>query len=216
MDGASTRIFGWIDEKIYENRLDDVNFADLWLSIIHSARRISYRQSEQHDKLIHLVAAFKNHSIPRNGKYNYIYSSLTEFSLWCREAFNDRPDPNVGFVDSEADAWANVNFFFARITSRSISDCSIFAIWAMREALEMPQEDDKEATAAQKHDAIVPAAATWVFGMHRALFMREEDLTPKDVKDGNPGMPGKLWKGKAEFSKKRWWFCTSPQHMTSV
>ena len=214
---ASKRIFSPIDERINENKLDDVNFAELWLSILYSARRISYRQSQQHDKLVDLVAAFKNHSISGNEEYNYIYGSLTEFDLCCREVCNNSPNVDSGFINEEADAWANLNFFLARVASKHISDCSRFAIWVMREALEEPQDDDKPARAAEKHNVYVPAAAMWVFGMGRALFMKEEEvLNLDDMHTGNSEEPGDLWKGKRGFSKQRWWFCTSLQCVDSV
>jgi len=206
IDEASTMLFSPIDEKISASRLDDVQFMDLWYSIIHSARRISLRDLHKQDKVVALVAAFKNHSISENERYNYLYSSLTDFGMACREAYNNAPAAHNGFIDSEIDAWANMNYFFARVTSKDLGDSSLFAIWAMRQALETPQQDDEQATSVQKYDAYVPAAAAWAFGMGRELFRTEEDLTPTDRKQGNPARGGELWKGKAEFSKERWSF----------
>lgn len=203
---ASSKLFTPIDEKISARRLDDVNFLDLWYSIIHSAKRISFRDAHLHDKIVGLVAAFKGHKIPGNEQYNYLYDALTEFSMACREAYNDAPTAHSGFFDAEIDAWANVNFFYARIAAKDLEDLSIFAIWAMRQGCETLQEQDDQSTAAQKYDAYIPAAAAWVFGMGAELFNKEVDLTPVDRKQGNPGRGGDLWKGKAEFSKERWAF----------
>jgi hypothetical protein len=178
---------------------------DLWYSVIHSARRISFRERDCHAKVVDVVAAFKNYSIPGNEQYNYLYSSLTDFSMACREAYNDTPAPGSS-SDIEMRAWANMNYFYASVTGKEIDDFSLFAIWAMRQALEIPQSDDKQSTAAQKYNAYVPTAAVWVFGMGSTLYAKEEDLTPKDSKQGNPAKGGALWKGKAEFSKDRWRF----------
>lgn len=203
---ASKRLFTPIDEKISAKRLDDVHFMDLWYSIIHSARRISFGEIHMHAKLADLVAAFKNHDIPGNQKYNYLYSSLTDFSMACREAYNDAPAACNGFFEAEINAWANVNFFFARVLAMGLGGSHFFAIYALRQALETPHQDNEEATAVQQYDAYVPAAAVWILGMGRDLSSKEEDLTPKDQKQGNPGRGGELWKGKAEFSKDRWAF----------
>jgi hypothetical protein len=125
--------------------------------------------------------------------------------LTCREAYNDQPTPGSS-LDIEATAWANMNFFFALLTKEDIANNSLFAIWAMRQALETPHSDDEESTAVQKYDTYVPAAAVWVFGASLTLRNKEVDLTPKDKKQGNPARGGELWKGKAEFSRARWEF----------
>jgi hypothetical protein len=202
---ASEKLCAPIDEKISAQRLDDVNFTDLWYSILHSARRTYYKDTEEHQRIVCLVDAFKQHSVPNNEKYNYLYSSLTDFLLTSREAYNDQPTPGSTF-DIEITAWANMNFFFALLTAKEIADNLLFAIWAMRQALEIPHSDDEQSTAVQKYEAFVPAAAVWVFGAFRVLLNKEEDLTPKDKKQGNPARGGELWKGKAEFSRARWDF----------
>jgi hypothetical protein len=202
---VSNKLFPPIDKKISEEKLDDVNFMDLWYSIIHSARRINYRGPHAHEYLVTLVSTFKEHSIPDNEKYNYLFNSMTDFNMASREVYNDQPTPGQSF-GIEITAWTNMNFFLAALTGKEIADNSIFAIWAMRQALETPHEDDEESTAVEKYNTYVPTAAAWVFGGFRVLFHKEEDLTPKDKKSGNPGRGGPLWKGKGEFSKERWYF----------
>jgi hypothetical protein len=187
-----------------------VYFVDLWYSIIHSARRKSFHEAEDdgkrnahfHAKVADLVAAFREHKIKHHEEYDYIYSSLFDLGMACREVNNDEPDSNATGV--EIDAWANVNFFWARLTEKGLLDLSLYAIWRMRTALEEEQQDDAEGTAAQKYDVYIPAAASWIFGLGRALYTKEKDLTPTDRKQGNPAKGGELWKGKAVFSKERW------------
>lgn len=207
---ATSALFDSIDKNIADQKLDDVNFPDLWYSIIHAARRKPFHQAEEggkrnnhsHAKATDLIAAFRDHNIPGNEAYNYIYSSLTDFSMACREVYNDTPDPDAG--DLEIDAWANVNFFYAHVTKEGLEDLSIFAIWSMRSALENDLQDDDEGSAAQKYNLYVPAAASWIFGMGHVLYTKDTDLTPKDRRQGNPAKGGELWKGKAAFSKERW------------
>jgi hypothetical protein len=205
LDDTCKKIFTPIDENINAERLDDVNFMDLWYSIIHSARRIYYRDADVHGSIAKLFAAFKEHSIPNNEKYNYLYQSPPDFLMACREAYNDQPIPGLSF-EVERVAWTNLNFFLAMLVGKKLADNSLFAIWAMRQALETPLNDDEESTAFEKYEMYIPAAAVWIFGAQGVLYHKEEDLTPKDKKHGNPGRGGELWKGKAEFSQARWNF----------
>ncbi|KAI4605305.1 hypothetical protein J4E83_010730 [Alternaria metachromatica] len=203
---ATARILGPIDEKIKEAKLDDVDFMDLWTSIIHSARRSTFRDGArtQHHQLIELLEAFKKHSIPGNKEYDYLYKEMTDFGMACREAFNDAPAAHEGFIETEVQAWTNMNYFFAFVAREHIYDLSMYAIFALREALETPPIDEPMSTANQKYDANVPAAAAWIIAYGHDLFRMEKDLTPTDKKQGNPGRGGELWKGKSEFSKERW------------
>ncbi|KAF2830027.1 hypothetical protein CC86DRAFT_344903 [Ophiobolus disseminans] len=205
LEEASNQVFTPIDGKINAEKLDDVNFTDLWYSVIHTARRTYYREDHQHQTIVDFVQAFKAHSISDNEKYNYLYNSLIDFNMACREAYNDQPTPGSSF-DIETTAWTNMNFFFALITGKEISDLSMFAIWALRQGLEYEHSDDEQSTAVQKYNTYVPAAAVWVFGGFRVLFEKEEDLTPKNDNEGDPARGGDLWKGKSEFSKARWYF----------
>lgn len=205
-----SKLFKRIDEKIIAQQLDDAYFVDLWYAVIHSAKRKSSHEAEEdgqrnahfHAKVADVVAAFREHKIKDHEEYDYIYSSLFDLGMACREVNNDQPEPHA--TDIEIDAWANVNFFWARLTEKGLIDLSLYAIWRMRTALEDEQQDDIEGTAAQKYNVHVPAAASWIFGMGRALYTKEKNLTPTDRKQGNPAKGGELWKGKAEFSKERW------------
>jgi len=206
LEEASDKLFTPIDQKINAEKLDDVNFEDLWYSFIHTARRTHSSDVNKHAALCDLVDAFKTHSIPGNEKYNYLYSLMTGFGMCRREAYNDAPVPGVSF-DIEVTAWTNLNYFYALLAGREVSDLSrYFAIWAMREALERPYSDGDDATAVQKYETHVPAAAAWIFGAFRVLYNKEEDLTPTDDTQGDPARGGELWRGKSEFSKERWDF----------
>lgn len=207
MGEVVSSLFGPIDEKINAARLDDVDFMDLWYSIIHSARRVPYHENSgdcNHNKLVDLIKNSKEHSVPNNEIYNYIYSEMTDFGLACREAYNDVPVAHNGFIDKEVEAWANLNALYALVTKNGVYDLSIYAIYALRPALEEPPVDDPFSTATQKYDANIPAAAAWVFAYGHELCRLDKDLTPSDSKMGNPGKGGELWTGRAGFSRERW------------
>lgn len=129
---------------------------------------------------------------------------MTDFAMACRSAYNDTPTPYNGFIDPEIAAWTNMNFFYARVTQKDIQDLSLYAIFALRTALETPPEDDEESTAAQKYDAHVPAATAWILGYGHDIFRKEQDLSPSDPKQGNPARGGPLFKGTPGFNKERW------------
>lgn len=201
-----------IDEVITAGKSADVNWLDLWYSFIHSAKRISFRDSDSHAKLIDLYKAFRAHADSSEAKSKY---ATTLNYIAAREAYNDAPGVGAGWFEAEAHAWANLNYFYARLTADGLDNMWTYVIYSMREALEEAKEDDdpKEfvrrgpVTAAQKYDASVPAAAVWVFALGKKLYENVEDLTPKDKKYGNPAKPGELWEGgKPEFSKARWAF----------
>jgi hypothetical protein len=195
-----------IDEALRTDKADSIDWIDLWYSIIHSAKRISYHDISSHSKLVELVKAIKEHPDPQTKSDQPVYKNLPEFGLARREAFNDGPRSGAGFTAPEISAWAKLNYFFARLTYEGVADVSLFAIWALREALEeeFTDDDPELPTVVQMVDAHAPAAAMWVFGLGRKLYEREEDLTPKSRKEGNPARGGAYWKGGAEFSKGRW------------
>jgi hypothetical protein len=186
-----------------------VEFLDLWYSIIHSAKHTSDREIHDvrnHNKLVDLVVAFKEHVVKDDEKYSYLYSEMTDFTMACREAYNDAPAAQDGFLDQEVAAWARMNFFYARLTDRDVADLSMYSIFALRAALEDKLQDDAEATAVQKYNALVHAAGVWILGAGHKIFRIQKDLTPSDDKAGDPARGGELWKGKSEFSPERWMF----------
>ncbi|KAF2257154.1 hypothetical protein BU26DRAFT_37137 [Trematosphaeria pertusa] len=206
----SAKLFPPMDEAISANRSGDIDLMDLWYSVIHSSKRISYRDTESQSKIVAFMEAFKNHSDPPSQSKEPFYAVLPAFNMASREAYNNSPGAGAGFFDPEIQAWANYNYFLACLTKDGIDDIYLYAIWAMREALENVQKDEdvdermKPATACQKYDAYVPAAAVWVFALGTKLYEKEQDLTPTNRNQGNPARGGELWTGRAEFSKERW------------
>lgn len=126
----------------------------------------------------------------------------------ARESWNDQPGCGAGFSVPEIHAWANVNAFIARITQAGLAGFWMYAIWALRDALEEEHLDydlrHKPEKAAKLLDAFIPAAAVWIIVMGRELWEKDEDLTPKSRNEGDPARGGKLWKGKSAFCKERW------------
>jgi hypothetical protein len=192
-----------------EKHLDLLN---LWYSIIHSAKRLPFRDTTSLEKLVALMKAIKASSPPPNIIRLHLFHSLHNFGLAARETMNDCPGGGCGYLVPEVHAYTNMLYFYALLTREKIVDFWIYCIWEMREALETPHEDDtsefrqsdRRVTAADRHNATVPPAAMWIFALGREVYEREHDHAPKRPSQGNPGTGGPLWTGKSGFSKARW------------
>jgi hypothetical protein len=196
---------------------------ELWYAVLHAAKRNPWRDTDRdaHGKLVALVAAIKrvpDPPMPANAnkalRGDWVWSSGT---LWSelvligaasREAWNDSPGAAFGYSDAAIEAWANVNAFVARLTAEDVRQYSLYAIWAMREALEEKRKEAPE----KWMDATVPAAAAWIGVWGKQMYERREDLTPEDPEtQGNPARPGdymikRTKNEKAEWSRERWAF----------
>ena len=190
---------------------------DLWYSVLHTAKRTPWTDNAAHEKLLNLVKALKERPDPERDSmlqgqdwaYDWVlgsdalWSNLLLLGPSSRESQNDSPGCGAGFQVPEQQAFANVNSFWARMTRDEVRGFWIYAIWALRGALEEKYPEVEK----WRWDAWVPTAAMWVLILREKLWDKEEDLTPKNEWEGNPAKPGSLWKeGKSEFSKKRWGF----------
>jgi hypothetical protein len=206
---VTNKLLSPIDDAILANK-KNLNLMVLWNSIIHTAKRTPYRDDEGHTKLVELMKAIKVHSPPPTAARKDIYSSLSGFGMSARETMDNIPGCGGGYLTPEGHAHANMAYFYACLTKEHVCNFWIYVIWDMRGALENEHNDDKPdrahhpGTAVQKYNALVPAAAAWVFALGRLLYDKEQDLTQTRTTRGDPGKGGPLWKGKSEFSKGRW------------
>jgi hypothetical protein len=193
---------------------------ELWYAILHAAKRQSWTDDPRdvHGKLASLVAALRRVPDPqfpanptkalRNDWIwgdKTLWSTLSLLGAASRESWNDSPGCGAGYSPAAVQAWANLNAFTARLTRDNIESYSLYAIWAMRDALE---EDEKWA---YKMDAFVPAASAWIMIWGKPMYDRTEDMTPSNKNQGNPGQPGdymirRTGNEKAEWSRDRWAF----------
>ncbi|KAF2466017.1 uncharacterized protein BDR25DRAFT_378291 [Lindgomyces ingoldianus] len=197
-----------IDDAISESRSEEIGQIDFGYSVLHSAKRISFKDERMHAKLVDFVDDIKTHT----GNHNdyVLYDTMLSFSGSALETLNDCPGVGAGYSLPESHAYANANYFLARLTKEGVSEFWMCAIWAMRSGLEdilkddEPNESHVPGTTIEKLNANVPAAAVWVFALGKALYDKEEDLTPTSPNGGNPAKGGDRWKGRSEFSKERW------------
>ncbi|KAJ6519117.1 hypothetical protein C8R45DRAFT_950300 [Mycena sanguinolenta] len=190
---------------------------ELWYAVLHAAKRTW--QNDDHRKLVALVAAIKrvpDPPLPVNAnkalRNNWVWASgtlwstLTILGAATRETWNDSPGGQFEYSKAAIEAWANVNAFVARLTAENVREYSIYAIWAMRDALEERREEEGDWL-----DATVPAAAAWIGVWGREMYTCREDLTPEDPRYGNPAKPGnymiqRTGNKKPEWSPERWAF----------
>ena len=97
--------------------------------------------------------------------------------------------------------WYGLNAFAARLTRDGTFDCQLYALWAIRVALEDKPDHRAKAYHAQGPvlDCHVPVAAEWIRQCGRALYASTEEF-------GAAGGGGRQWKGKEGYCKKRWQF----------
>jgi len=107
---------------------------------------------------------------------------------------------NANFIEgAENEHWLNLNAFAARLTNSQVLDLSLYAIWAMREALETHLEDVKPAV----RDETLRAAALWVEFCGQRLYSMET-IWESGPRKGDVARGGPLYSGPTGFCKARW------------
>ena len=209
VNDVTRQLLSPIEAAIQANENEPSTYS-LWYPIIHSAKRLPFRDTTGLAKLVALVKTIKSSPPPPKATEPDMYSELLHFSICARETINDAPGFGSGYLRQEGHAYANMMYFYALLTRDEVYTFWIYCIWTMRPALETPQEDDDPedvvtpVTAVEKYNVHVPAAAVWIFALGKQIYERKENLEPKDPNEGNSGRGGPLWEGRAEFSKERW------------
>ncbi|KAI7187126.1 hypothetical protein KC363_g6192 [Hortaea werneckii] len=97
---------------------------------------------------------------------------------------------------------ADLNILVAMLTKTRLRafDFSLFALWTMRAALEIPAD---KARPDQPLEAWIPAAAAWISVTGDQVFSWDHEY-PSGPLEGAPGKGGPLWQGKHGFCHERW------------
>jgi hypothetical protein len=196
-----------LDEARQRDKMYD-RWGDLWYSVIHSAKRISFREETQFDKLISFMAAMSKESG---------FEGFPNLGMYSREAWNDAPGAGAGWTVPEINAWTSYNYLLARLDVDGLfNSLSSYGLWALRGALEQNFVDDDEeeasnpATRMKKLDANVPTAGVWILVAGKKMYGQEEDDDPKskkiEVSFEELEERQYMWPYSAKFSKERWGF----------
>lgn len=152
---------------------------ELWYGILHAAKRISYTEAAEQEKLLDLIRILKARPDPQPPtrmtvplRRNWIWetgtlwSDLLMFGPSVTEVLNDSCGCGSGWLPVERRAWINVSSFLARGTGSGV----FTQTWIGRIALRSATEDDLEshpnlhhiASVPTKLECHVPEAALWV------------------------------------------------------
>ena len=175
----------------------------LWDAAILRAKQSS---APQLDTLAELVKLVKAQPAP--------WSELPSLGLSMREAWNTAPP------QSTPEEWSNLNGFAARLTANESSDFSLFALWSLRDALEVPRQlterqtgaGDSQSSQETSVDELLPAAIEWleICGSQMVACTIQSRVYAQEGQSPDPGWLGKLAKdtgiAKGGFSVRRWQF----------
>ncbi|KAL8980846.1 MAG: hypothetical protein Q9177_005759, partial [Variospora cf. flavescens] len=137
---------------------------DIWSALLRQARK-HHPLSPTISALVALVAAIKASSpSPPTFKEAQQWQRLPDFSItvrgeWNRTVSSDANDDDAERWSCNPLQWASMNAFVARCTVAGVADYKLYAIWALRDALEdIPGERSLVGHVADL-DHYVPAAA---------------------------------------------------------
>ncbi|KAF2501292.1 hypothetical protein BU16DRAFT_195558 [Lophium mytilinum] len=148
---------------------------NLWYSVLHTAKRNSWREPAAHDRLLALVKALKARPDPPRpdpmpeklqGDWIWepgvLWSELLMIGPATRESWNDVPREDYEVSIAEIHAWTNVNSFVARLTVEGIADFVIYSGWMVKMMLEVMGQKKGRVPKGTRLDAVVPPAAVWI------------------------------------------------------
>ncbi|ESK91600.1 hypothetical protein Moror_2518 [Moniliophthora roreri MCA 2997] len=143
-----------------------------------------------------------------------VWDDLPIFGANMREDWNwfDPPETDPE-RNQKRTQWINLNAFVARITDAHVMDFELYAIWALRRALEENEfaevviNSDSETTSSSSLDADIPTAAQWIF-IAGSLIYSSERAWILGPGEGNPARGGPLLQSPDTqgFSRERWQF----------
>jgi hypothetical protein len=150
-----------------------------WQAVISAA---DMPDDDARSRLVELIGAIRDRGIlARPGGQECVvwdmraHADLPVFGAQMRETWNSAPPAR------SAQSWANLNAFAAQLTAVGI-DFSIYAIWALREALE---EDGPEI------EQVLPAAVQWLRHAGPVLGSRAAECAADVLGRDQPGRLGR-------------------------
>lgn len=214
----------------YQNyTLGENDFQVIWGPFSDLARDAPARDDPTQDKLVQLLGSIKaKGALKRKSKNG---SGEEECETWGGKAWTDLPmfgahmresmDTDSPSQSSSA-IYANTNAFVARITAAGIKDFSLYAIWALRAALEDARpptmretsngETKPKSLAELPVDELLPAALEWFEHCGKYLMKLTQDGKTFTSGGGRPDS-SKLGKlaidaglEKSGFNVERWKF----------
>jgi len=180
-------------------------FWTLWTFYLEVVKRVP---ADDNDKQQFLVDTIDRLRVKERGSVKVwrtdtrVWRDLSMLGPCMREAWNYTPK----FDNSDTDnagikGWTGLNAFAARILGAEVMTWDNFAIWALREALETPPQNDTA------RDAHLGVASEWI--MHAGKYLQQKSAKSQNLDDADKRAlkPGKLFEGgESGLSTARWKF----------
>ena len=212
-----------ISQTIRQDANDNPRFDHLWDALILVAEnQLLTDDTTKLDRLAELVRAIKDLGpLVHSGQtvktdVGTAWTDLPYLGAQIREAWNTAPPK------SSTEQWANLNGFAARLTASETQDFSLFAIWALRDALETPRPlterqtsgGDTQAKSEEEVsvDELLPAVLQWLeyWGDGMVALTVRSHVYTKEGQSNDPAFLGKLANdagiAKGGYSVRRWGF----------
>lgn len=203
---------------------DELQFSTLWRAFITAAHQPTKNVAIQQEQLVKLLKKIKEQGQLKHEqnvcttKLGKAWTDLPGFEAEIRETWGSAP-PTLS-----TEQWTSLNAFAARLTDAHVIDLSLYAIFSLRDALEIQRplsERDTEQgdQPPQKHEdapvsELLPGALQWFehCGSIMAGLTMRSHVFPKDEDSRDPAFPGKICEdtgiAKRGFSVARWKFWT--------
>lgn len=201
---------------------DELPWDKLWNAFASIAKDPHDDNDAVQDRAIELLAAIKALPVlekagtPCKTSLGTAWHDLPYFGVSMRDAWNFAP-PSMS-----DEQWARLNAFVARVTAKGVSDFSLYAIWSIRDALEVPRVFSERDTSAgdappkNKEEApiseLLPGALQWFVHCGPQLWQLVQQKRGYKTASNQPD-PAKLGKLASEagltetgFNKARWDF----------
>ncbi|KAL3417696.1 hypothetical protein PVAG01_10706 [Phlyctema vagabunda] len=197
-----------VDDAV-EAGSDDIE-SPLWTAWNDLVAIVGQTSHDEQDRLVEFVKSLQKLPGPRSKKGGgactvwsqpATWDSLTLLGAVLRDSWNYTPDgPGAS---ANKGLWVNMNAFVARLTTLSQKpddafDYSLYAVWAMRDALEDPAPEAPIA-----HEELIKGAAAWLIYAAPTLKKLSQSgrvFEEKMAKEGQ-SLLGKDWVG---FNEERW------------
>lgn len=165
--------------------------APIYHEILYRARVVRYDDSAQ-DQLIDLLRHFQSLSPTRID-----WPELVPLGMLVRELWNTAPDEST-------ESWTALNAFVARMEAGGLLNFDVYAVWALRSALEdwTPVPGAQDPLDADALNAAIPPAVVWI------LYAQDKikELSQKGEEGDRVTRGGPRWTGPSGFSVERWNF----------
>ncbi|KIJ59192.1 hypothetical protein HYDPIDRAFT_33424 [Hydnomerulius pinastri MD-312] len=183
---------------------------EMWDLVVRVAQQVPYKHPSQ-DKLAELVKALRDLNSGTRvdiwGIERKLWEDLPLLHQQILETGNTFNLQELHTNEEKRERWQSFIAFIARLTSDKTQPEPIFAIWALRYALE--EEPDSRARAYHTQgptlDAQMPAAVEWILVSGRVLYESCQSSDKDERADYDATKGGRNFKGQG-LSLERWKF----------